>query len=191
LDALAAHIKPRANLKDVEKIEADIMGKRAALLDKAALSPLTARVVSWSICMGLGKGDTIGEVDRLPSGEGEHALLATLDKALAGSGCVYLATKYGRKFDLPFIAARMALRSYRPAFVIPLGYSTTHIDIHDAMPEKLALWAVRFGMAKTDSGSAVDGMVKAEEWDRLLGYNKMDAQITWEIASRLLPVLRG
>ena len=191
LDAMAAHIRPRSNIKDIAKIEADILGKRAALLDKAALSPLTARVVSWAICTGLGEHDTLGNVDTKPNGEGEYDLLHTLDRALAESGCVYLATKYGRKFDLPFIAARMALRSFAPTYPLPLGHHRTHLDIHDVMPESLGLWAVRFGMAKTASGDAVDAMVRGERFDELLDYNKRDAQITWEIGSRLLPIMKG
>ena len=45
--------KPRANLKDPAKIEADIAEKRAAVLEKAALDPDLCRVVAaaWD-CYG-------------------------------------------------------------------------------------------------------------------------------------------
>ena len=187
LEALAADIKPRGNLKDPAKIEADIAEKRAALLNKAALSPLTGRVVSWALYLG-GEHSIDG---RATTADDERTILVELDKYLARSGCTYLATKNGRKFDLPFLAARYALHGIVPAYPLPLGYHRLHIDVQDVCVEALGLWALRFGYAKTANGSDVAGMVERGEWERLVDYNVMDAKITWEIASRLLPILKG
>ena len=186
---LVAGCEGRAGTKDPVKIEAQIKIKQNAILAKAALSPLTGRVVSWAVWS---ENTKRVKVDVLPDG-GEEQLLLDLDEQLAESGCAYIATKNGTMFDLPFIATRMALHSIRPRYPLPLKkYDHNHIDLQHSLQEKLGLWARRFGFpAKLGSGGDVAALVEAGKWNALGEYNLRDAEITWELAMRLLPILKG
>jgi len=184
---LTAGCKGRTGTNDPVKIEAQIKAKQDAIMDKAALSPLTGRVVSWAVYSEKIKRVVVDD------GGGEEALLLELDSQLAKSGCTYIATKHGRMFDIPFLAARYAIHGIAPVYPLPLKkYDPNHIDIEDVFPEKLGLWAMRFGLpAKLGGGGDVAALVEAEKWEELGEYNLRDAEITWELAMRLLPILKG
>jgi len=112
-------IKPDARLKDIKKIEEDIVKKKAALVDKAALSPITGRVT----CVGVSyRGDFKFFINK-----DERALLEDLNTFIAGKEVGAYVTKNGDDFDTPFLRVRhLANKMQVPPWLL---YITRHHDI--------------------------------------------------------------
>lgn len=112
-------IKPDARLKDIKKIEEDIVKKKAALVDKAALSPITGRVT----CLGLSYcGDFKFFINK-----DERELLEDIDTFISGKEVESFVTKNGFDFDLPFLRVRyMANKMPVPPW---LRMGARHVDI--------------------------------------------------------------
>ena len=114
--------KPRANLKDPAKIEADLAEKTAALLEKAALDPDLCRIVAagWD-CDGQAESavceDAAHERDLL-----DRFWKQSVGATLVGFNCL--------SFDLPVLLRRslylgvraplFSLNKYRPGSIVDL-----------------------------------------------------------------------
>lgn len=139
IEAEAEECKAPSNYKDPAKIEAYLAEAKAkhiaAAVERAALSPLTGRVVCVTVAVETGdegwKITTIG-----PDGPGsampERELLDRSMTYLAGSdaGC-RIVTFNGSAFDLPFLALRCMVRHLVSPWTIPRpkGDYARHLDL--------------------------------------------------------------
>ncbi len=193
---LEAGISAPKNYKDAGKIEAYIAKAKVEVLTKAALSPRTGRVV----CVGIGvrthdegkpprpKWDFSAFVDEQNE---EKKLLATIDEVLDGQTHGHLITFDGRRFDLPFMAARAMKHDMNLRYKWPLGYNPTHIDLFELLGKegRLDAWAMGLlGRPKTSSGSEIAGMVEAGRWDDIRAHCLEDVRMTAELYDRLVRV---
>lgn len=188
--------KAPENYKDRAKIAAYIEKAKKKVLDKAALSPRTGRVV----CVGIGihtldddKNPTWGCVAFVDESNEEEKLLRIVDDALADILRGHLITFNGRRFDLPFMAARAMRHGLNLRYRWPLGYHPLHIDLFELLGKEggLDAWAMGIlGRSKATSGSEIAGMVEAEEWDKLREHCLEDIRMTAELFDRLEGVAR-
>ena len=180
LKARVSKIKAPKGWKDPEKIEAHRLQKQAEIREKAALSPITGRVVA--VGLGLRRNGSGWEfgcfVDR---NNDEAGLLTEVDRALFEIDHGHLITFGGSRFDLPFLVARamrhrMPLRYRWPV----VRYSKRHIDLRELLGEgSLSEWAALvLGQEKNGNGSDVAGLVEGEKWDELRAYCLGDVRIT-------------
>lgn len=96
LDALAPEFKPAANLKDPEKIKASVEEKRNEYYERAALSPVTGKVlvIGYGIDEGMVVGNTENEIEILTG----FWNVVREGKILCGFNIAH--------FDLPFLIRR-------------------------------------------------------------------------------------
>lgn len=154
-------IKPDSRLKDPEKIRASIEEKRAALFEKAALSPITGMIVC--ICAH-------HEVDQPVAFYGadeRDILIRFFTWYEMYLGTLVLTGKYSQHFDLPFVVMRAMVHDigvpYRMQDQILGRRPLQEIEqvIGDASLDDVAF---AFGIeGKTAHGSEVQEM-----WDRYL-----------------------
>jgi predicted PolB exonuclease-like 3'-5' exonuclease len=120
LEAIAPTFEAPKNLKDPAKIEAAIAEKRADWFERAALSPITGRV----LCIGFadpstGTTWTIGDQPHLD----ERAIVARFFDSLADCAMGSAAKLVGwnvHGFDLPFLVKRAwALGIHVPPYLRP------------------------------------------------------------------------
>lgn len=113
------NIKPAANLVDPLKIEADIVKRKAAIVDKAALSPITGRIT----CMGISYcGDFKFFINK-----DEKDLLTDIDTFIAGKEVSSFVGKNCLDFDLPYLRVRHLVHKLpMPAWLRP---TCRHTDI--------------------------------------------------------------
>lgn len=196
LKHIKAGIKPDGRIKDPAKIKADIAKKQTEVLDKAALSPRTGRVV----CVGIG----IRKLDDakmawwefaafLDEVNEEEKLLRIIDDTLADNIHGHLITFDGRRFDLPFMAARAMKHGMALRYKWPLGYHPLHIDLFELLGKEggLDAWAMGLlGRSKTTAGSEIAGMVEGERWNEIREHCLEDIRMTAELFDRLERVAR-
>jgi len=166
----AAKIKAPSTWKDPVKIKRNKEEKMAKLLEKAALSPLSGKVV----CVGLGMEQEDGGwdvgcfVDRV----GEEAqLLHDVDVAINKILPVgYIVTFGGRKFDFPFLTARSMIHGLKLGFPWPVGYDHSHIDMFDQLGEgSLEDWSILCGEGKKQHhGGEIAELIEKEDWDSII-----------------------
>jgi len=191
-EKMQADIRPRGNLKDPKKIEADIEAKKAALFDKAALSPLTGRIVA--IGLACQKEDGWDYTVKLAkSAEEEAPMLESLNEYFGDFLCHQLVTFNGRKFDLPFILARAMVHDITLTYRFPVGYDKNHADLRDILIEgSLDYWATLIlGEAKNGSAADVAGLVEENKWDELSTYCENDVALTVKIWERMKNATKG
>jgi DNA polymerase elongation subunit (family B) len=107
--------EPKANkkLKDPAKIAADIAEKKAAILEKAALDPMTARVCCYAIVSCETEDNDAQIIDQMTD-EAEIGIIQKLMEVFATDG-MRLATYNGNGFDLPMIYKRAAILGVSPS----------------------------------------------------------------------------
>ena len=209
---LRSCIEPDGRLKDPEKIAADLAKKEADIVAKAGLDPLTGRIV----CVGVGVRNGGGRVitrdvynsiaDHCENGwsykvelartrDDEAWLLSCLADILQAVDTPTLITWNGRRFDLPFIAARAALHGVRFPWRLPLGYARDlHVDLCDVFDRGLDLWSTPIlgeGKPLDGGGAAVQALVDAGEWGVLRDYNLDDLRKTAALWERVRGVVRS
>ena len=179
--------KPRANLKDPAKIEADLADKAAAALDKAALDPDLCRIVAagWE-CDGMVERAVCQE-----SGE-ERRLLerfwrVSLGTTLVGFNCL--------SFDLPVLLRRslylsvhaphVPLNKYRPGRVVDLMQLLAYQGT--LTYRSLGFYCRRFGISVPDevTGADVAALVAAGEWRQVRDHVRADVAKTAQLARRV------
>jgi DNA polymerase elongation subunit (family B) len=175
-------IKAPKNYKDPDKIATYIEREKANVLDKAALSPLTGRIIA--VGLGIRRGSTWEQavfVDKLGD---EGALLHAVDSVLDELVCGHLVTFNGKRFDLPFLAARAMRHKMKLAYRWPLGkYHPRHIDLCDLLGSgSLDDWATAIlDKPKALLGSAIAELVKAEKWEDIRAHCLEDITLTAEL----------
>ena len=142
LAAIMPEFEASGTIKDPVKIEADIVKKRAAWMDKAALRATTGQVLAlgWAVREGhFGEGETqtlIGEeteiIERFWAMTNAHPTkgMETVDHPMIGF--------YSNHFDLPFIIQRSRILGIKiPASVLTCyrgrwNLNERFVDLYDA-----------------------------------------------------------
>ncbi len=180
-----------SNWKDQRKIERykeDAANKR---LERAALSPMSGRIVA--IGLGLQESPYNSQWDYacFVSTDGdEKKLILTVDEIISKiTGLAWLVSFNGRRFDFPFLAVRSMKHKLALRHKWPLEkWDRRHRDMYDVFGDgSLAAWGeFLLDMPKTGSGSDVAGLVAEKAWDTLREYCLRDVRITaelWELYS--------
>lgn len=172
--------------KQTVNVAADIQDAKDAFLDKAALSPMTGRIVA----VGLGIRTVGGGwehavfVDR---NNREAEMLASADRAISEIGYASLITWNGRKFDLPFLVARSMRAGLKLKHKWPMGYSDRHLDLFDLIAGgrqnqfggSLKLWVREIlGKDRKATGADVAELVNQKKWDEMAAYCQEDVEDT-------------
>lgn len=142
-------VKPRGNLKDPAKVEADLADKRAAQIEGLALDLDLCRVSALGVCDVSGWGASPIRVEVAATEADEAILLEHWHSRLREA---HLVTFNGLAFDLPVLARRM-LYLKLPALGWNLDrYRSPHVDLlaklsdHGARPYRsLEFYARRLG----------------------------------------------
>lgn len=199
LGAMDALPEPEAakNIKDPEKIKADIAKKKAAQADKLALSPWTGRVCAYALECDNAELVACGAVETLDV-DNERELIEEVFYMLGKLDV--LVTYNGIGFDIPFLYTRAMLLDINPKLITKKFDEMTrryqlhpHIDLMQVLSgwnsqrfTKLDLVAQRmFGEGKTEREyseyrqAIEDGFSDAIRQDV-----KNDADLTWRIYQR-------
>jgi DNA polymerase elongation subunit (family B) len=172
IEAEAQQQKPPSNYKDPAKIEAYLAEAKAkhiaAAVERAALSPLTGRVVcvtvavegedGWSTtCIG-----PDGPGSAMPERELLDRSMAYLAKADAGCRVV---TYNGTAFDLPFLSLRCMVRGIASPWCIPRpkGDYARHLDLFETLGKPGSLDKVCLAVLGDGKG-AYTGRDVGESW---------------------------
>ena len=179
--------KPRANLKDPLKIEADIREKKAAVLDRAALDPDLCRIVAagW---------DCDGKAESMVCETAEHEgdvlerfWTQTQGATLVGFNCL--------SFDLPVLLRRslylrvsapsLSLNKFRPGRVVDLMQVLAYQGT--LTYRSLAFYCQRFGIDVPDDvkGADISALVTAGEWKKVHDHVRADVAKTAALAQRV------
>ena len=177
--------KPRGNLKDPAKIEADLAEKTAALLDRAALDPDLCRIVAagWD-CDGTAESAVCAEAPE------ERRVLERFWRqsqgaTLVGFNCL--------SFDLPVLLRRslyldvrapyFSLNKYRPGSIVDLMLAYQGMLTY----RSLGFYCTRFGITVPDdvTGAEVGALVEAGEWTKVHDHVRADVAKTTALARRV------
>lgn len=188
--------EPAGNLKDPEKIAADIAKKRQSAIDKMALSPLTGRicsVASWSdvdqpFCMTINSISDASEIELI------KIVLNVL--VLKSDDYPQVCTWNGYRFDLPFIAKRAMILNVE----LPIGFpgfryflKKYSIVPHADLAMEMCNWGSDYISLNTasrcvlgDSKIEIDvtkfhDMIEAGDWGKINSYNLKDAELTFKL----------
>lgn len=170
-------ITPDARLTDPKKIEADIVKKKAAIAEKAGLSPITGRVT----CMGLSYG---GEFKFFIEKD-EARLLTDINEFIAGIEVSDFVGKNNWDFDLPFLRVRHLAHGIPiPEWLRP---STRHTDISRYFGRNMGQrgpsladleWVMNITREGEKDGKQALQWWKDGEWELLEQYNMQDVRST-------------
>ena len=179
--------KPRGNLKDPAKIEADLAEKTAALLDRAALDPDLCRIVAagWD-CDGAVESAVCADASE------ERRVLERFWRqsqgaTLVGFNCL--------SFDLPVLLRRslyldvrapyFSLNKYRPGSIVDLMQVLAYQGT--LTYRSLGFYCRRFRIAVPDqvTGAEISELVAAGEWSKVHDHVRADVAKTTELARRI------
>lgn len=171
-------IKAPGNWKDPEKIKRYKLEKKEEIEKKAALSPLTGRIVVASIAIDkTQQGELLSQWDFkfliAKSIDDEPELIRQVDNILYSYNPMPLITFNGRLFDIPFIITRAAINNISLQHKLPIKkYDKNHIDLIDVLKDgKLDYYLKAFGLpGKDGSGADVHSLVTAGDWAGLTRY---------------------
>lgn len=186
IDAMSKGIQAPKNWKDPAKIEKYIEDKKKEIIERAALSPLTGKVV----CIGFGRRIRNEEewLCETCVGMDEKTILGAMDSYLHGCNATKIITFNGKRFDIPFLLARQMKHNVSTEFKLPIGYDKRHVDLFDLLGRdgSLGAWsAAILGKPHEQDGSDVAAMVEREAWDELAAYCLDDVRHTAELYERL------
>ena len=185
---------PAKNIKDPEKIKADIEKKRKDQISKMGVNPLFSVILC--ICVHNDKGAQ-GWVNESADLAGEKKLLTDFFDYLDKNDVIKLVTYNGHEFDLPFIYRRAALAGAAPYKTLSHWGSKYSIDKHfDIMQVwghfreyiKLDTMAqVVLGQEKIDIDfTEFPELVKTPAGrKKILDYCAQDTALTWEIYKKI------
>lgn len=201
--AMMPEPKAKKSLKDPAKITADISEKKEALLEKAALNPLTARIV----CCSFGNEDVENvEIIDEPTDEKERDLIQIIFRLICLDD-VRLVTFNGIEFDLPVIYKRAMILGVDPGSfgAPPLSvwtkrHSTAkHYDLRQIwtdwdsseFPSLDLLAGMILGEKKIEFDKSLIAMLLATQdgRDKVSGYCLQDTRLTWRLWNRFNGVL--
>lgn len=190
-DEMRAHlessIKPRKNVKDPDKIAADVEKKRLDIYEKAALSPLTGRVAVIGYIAIDESGNERQEVLTTQAST-ERELLSVIADVMRAMDPRRIVTFNGRRFDLPFLAARSMIHGIS-GYQWPLGHTFTHVDLCDYLEGSLDAWAIAMRRrGKEIPSSDIPALIEAGEWDVVIRHCADDLLLTRDLYRRLRDV---
>ena len=192
LERMATGIQAPKNWKDPEKIAAYIEKAKADLVEKAALSPRTGKVVCVGMCIrNVGESGAEWEPWVLATAD-ERKLLNMIDVVLDGCAITRIVTYNGRRFDLPYLVARYMGHNITTLFKFPAGYDRRHVDVFELLMKdgSLGAWSDAILHEPHDQdGSDVAGMVEAGLWDDLSDYCMTDVWHTARLYDRIKKVV--
>ena len=191
-------IKPAGNLKDPDKIVADIAARKAkaeadhlASLQRAALDWNLSRIVAlaWSI------GDAVIVMPCAHEDE-ERAALEAFWKDAKGREILGFAA---RTFDVPTLIQRSRLLGVEHRAINLARYGKGHvIDLREIltfddaryeaiMPRSLKMFCKRFGIPCDDgvNGADVPALIQDGNWDAVISHVTSDVRLTMALARRI------
>ena len=182
-------IKPAGNLKNPDKIKADINKKKKDQLAKLGLNPITARICCFGWYDGKEK-NTIFLKDE--SSRAEKKLLQQSWEILAEAD--RFVTFGGIPFDVPMLRMRSLINKVRPSIDISTrkySFNTNHFDCQAILNnwEKFksgtldfyAKLLLGFSPKEEFSGDQVQDMWNMQLYDEIAKYCMGDAVATYEI----------
>ncbi len=178
-------------------LEAERPRVEATFRDKAALNPLTGRLLVASIAVEKADpGETLDDRWEFyfllaKTDEEEAGLIEKVDSILAESRTGRIVTFYGRDFDIPFYIGRAIINNVGLKFSMPsYKFDKMHADMQDALPKgKLDFWlSATGGDRKEGSGADIDIWVKEENWDAIERYCQdiRGTAVLWERIRRVV-----
>lgn len=204
-DALKHMPEPKAKktLKDPAKIAADIAEKKTDMASKAALDPLTARIVCYAAVGVLSPSDLDGTQDSeyvefVPriDDDAEREIVQSIFRVL-GTEDVRIVTFNGYGFDMPMIYRRAMILGVDPAnFDAPPLATWMKKYSHDRHYDLMQIWCgwngfegldtlaeMILGERKTEIDVATfSTLLLTEEGRKQLGdYCLQDTRLTWRL----------
>lgn len=187
----AEPVKAARNLKDPEKVAADLSEKSRKQADEFGLDPDCNRIVALGFHV-VGGPDPECFLMRDEFEERQHLL--QFWELYLQSRDTRLVTFNGFRFDLPVLMRRsMYLDVPYPLLSID-RYRSEHIDVwqrlsfNGAIPaHSLAFYARRFGFTTLDKvdGSQIAALVAEERWEEVRQHCLSDVGLTHAVANRL------
>lgn len=184
-------VKAARNLKDPEKIAADIAEKTAKQADEFGLDPDTNRIVALGFHV-VNRREPEVYLMRDEFEERQH--LIQFRDLYSSFADVRLVTFNGFRFDLPVLMRRaMYLDVSFPILNID-RYRSEHIDLWQRLSyngaisaHSLKFYAKRFGFTTLDKvdGSQIAQLVKEERWQEIHDHCLSDIGLTHALANRL------
>ena len=187
-------VEAAKNLRDPEKIAADIERKQAEQVSKAALYPWTARILA----LGAIPTDGGPMVHLCQTDADERAALRWCwDVVVREDDTRFVRPIVGfnsRTFDLPVLMARSLLLGVDYPTLNLDRYRSPHIDLMDrltwygAVPARSLKWfARRFGIVVDDavSGADVASLAAAGDWQAIVNHCLSDLRLTQGLAERM------
>ena len=191
--------EPAKNLRDPEKIAADIERKQAEQVSRAALYPWTARILA----LGAIPTDGGPTVHLCQTEDDERAALRWCwDVVVREDDKRFVRPIVGynsRSFDLPVLMARSLLLGVDFPTLNLDRYRSPHVDLMDRLtwygvvPARSLKWfARRFGIQVDDavSGADVAALAAAGDCQAIIDHCLSDLRLTQALAERM-GVIRG
>lgn len=199
LGRIQPEFEPAKNLKDPEKIAADIESKRSAWIDRAALDPMTGQVLAVGV-----QNAEYGFAAIAEPSEAETVSKFWSYVMAAGASGRYMVGWNIFGFDIPFMSMR-ALRHgvYVPAYewhrLTPYCHRWEHfIDLARVFGQKHGGGiysldsASKFLIVGSKNGNGKDfARLWSDDQDAALDYLKNDVELVAKIAGRLAQRIDG
>lgn len=179
------------NLKDPAKIEAKIKDHVETCVERAALSPVTGRIVaaSWAIVSTTHGGGVVPIYTHVAiPPDKEWELIARISRAWKTSEADAMLGFNIREFDLPFLVGRSIARWVKLDGQLPRPRDYNLVtDFRDFLPEgRLSDWFDECGIApKKGDGSMVARWVEQDDSDSISEYSKSEMESMCELFSRM------
>lgn len=189
---MAAKLRAPSNWKDPEKIKKKIAQLEEEMVDKAALSPKTGRIVAVGVAVRSLESSEWNYHVLTDQTQDEPKLLLALDEVMYTVSPVRVIHFYGRKFDIPFLVARSMKYGLKLAYPWPVGRHPRSVDMYEVFQDGgLEDWALAIlGKGKSGHGSEVGELVKEEKWDELAAYCRDDLELTASLYDRYREVVQ-
>lgn len=196
LDALMPEFEPAANLKDPDKIAADIAKKKAKFKQDAALSPLTGRVLA------VGFQPDFGDPPLILADDDEAVLLASVWNHFRTAGGQRRPMFVGfnvHAFDLPFLVKRSWVNGVDIPPNIRQGryWADWFVDLREIwqLGDRQASGSLdaicrALGLGEKNGSGADFAKLWKEDREQAIKYLLNDLELTAKLAARLLPLAK-
>lgn len=196
----AEPVKPAGNLKDPEKIKADIAERQRKQADEFGLDPDCCRIVALGF-HDVGYGDPAVYLMSDEFEEREQLKLfwaswKDVDRHSwqdGGSGAA-MVTFNGLRFDLPVLMRRSMYLEVPHPWLSLDRYRTPHIDLWQKLSfngaidaHSLAFYAKRLGIGTLDkvAGSDIAKLAAEQRWQEIHDHCLSDIGLTHALANRM------
>ncbi len=184
--------KPKANLKDTAKIEADIEAKKEAQIKKLGLSPWTGRICCFGYAWKEGGEISTRHLMLKEETDEEEQQLIYIIWHMINSFDVFI-TFNGNGFDVPFLKGRSVRHRMKQTVNISMAKYrvTNHLDVKAVLsnwqpyePGTLDFYSqILLNKTKTEG---IDGSMVQEFWDKgkykeIGKYCEDDCRLTFEL----------